>query len=158
MKLFLLFMLSSLGLWAQPSHGSQPYVQCYGTNIGCSGEYCSIISVKPPRDYDVIVTIKQGGENGPVVAHGYLRQGYPAHKFDLPNGTYQAFFYYGKEWKAQALMPSKKCRMNLGNFSKDVTVGKDYPEYLYNAHLSYELIVQPNGNFQTKGSNLTEAF
>ena len=44
-----------------------------------------------------------------------------------------------------------------GGFITNESFGKDIPQYLNNNSLSYELILQPNGNFSTRPSNSEEA-
>lgn len=78
--------------------------------------------------------------------------------FNFPNGTYQTFFYYGKGWNPKKFMKKVACGNLKGGFIEDVHFGKDKPQYLTNSILSYELILQQNGNFSMKPSNSDEAF
>lgn len=133
--------------------GSQPYKNVYGRNYSCPDPQCSGIQVTAPVNSDVIVTIKRNNENGKVIAHGYIHAG-DTYKFDVPNGTFQTFFYIGEGWN-----PNKVVKEGiLGGFVKENGVSKDYPQEVYDAVLSYVLQLQRDGNFQTKGSNKEEMF
>lgn len=46
----------------------------------------------------------------------------------------------------------------LGGFVVEEIFSKDYPQYLTNNILEYELILQQNGNFSTKASSENEIF
>lgn len=74
--------------------------------------------------------------------------------FRFPNGVYQAFFYYGK-----GLNPEKEMKNGTikGGFMTNENFGKDQPQSLSNNQLTYELILQQNGNFSTQPSNPEEA-
>jgi hypothetical protein len=135
-------------------NGSTPYSLCYGSNKSCSEWGCSEIRVKTPYNSDVIVTIKSGGT---VVRHAYICAG-NSYTFEVPNGTYQPFFYYGKGWDPEKLMKSTLVCDLMGGFISDEDFGKDDPQNLENSILEYELILQQNGNFSTKPSNPAEAF
>lgn len=135
-------------------NGATPYEACFGSNNFCSGNYCSQIQVTTPSSSDVLVTIKR---NGDVVSHAYISAA-SSYTFDLPNGTYQPFFYYGKGWYPDKEMPnSSGCELRGGFVSNEI-FGKDEPQTLNNNVLSYELILQQNGNFSTRPSNAGEAF
>jgi hypothetical protein len=167
-KAFLLFALiaSSLISFSQSEEisgkylnnslpdGSTPYVNCYGANKSCSEWGCSEIRVKTPGNSDVLVTIKSGGK---VVRHAYISAG-SSYTFEVPDGTYQPFFYYGKGWNPEKPMKSTpECNLT-GGFISEETFGKDDPQKLTNSILEYELILQQNGNFSTQPSNPSEAF
>lgn len=79
------------------SNGSTPYQNCFGGNRSCSDWGCSEIKVSSPNNSDVLVTIKDGDQ---VVRHAYIKAGY-TYTFQLPNGNYQPFFYYGKGWNPE---------------------------------------------------------
>jgi hypothetical protein len=134
-------------------NGSTPYSYCYGGNISCSNYGCSQIKVKTPYNSDVLVTIK---ENGTVIRHAYIAAG-NSFTFEFPNGTYQAFFYYGKGWNPEKFMKHSSCGELRGGFVSDEQFGKDNPQALSNNILEYELILQQNGNFSTKPSNQEDA-
>lgn len=134
--------------------GDTPYSYCFGTNQSCANWGCAAITVKTPYNSDVLVTIKQ---NDNVVRHAYIAAG-NTYKFEFPNGTYQAFFYYGKGWNPDKNMTELECGVLKGGFVADELFSKDLPQRLENSILSYELILQQTGNFSTKSSNLEEVF
>ena len=136
------------------SNGAKPYAYCFGSSNNCSGYGCSQIKVKTPKNSDVLVTIKK---NKKVYRHAYVKAG-SSYTFNFSNGTYQAFFYYGKGWNPNKFMKNTNCGKLNGGFISNEHFGKDYPQTLYNQVLSYELILQHNGNFSTKPSNKNEAF
>ena len=78
--------------------------------------------------------------------------------FELPNGRYQAFFYYGKGWHPIKVMKKVDCGLLKGGFIAREHFGKDKLQTLSNTVLTYELILQQNGNFSTKPSKAEEAF
>lgn len=133
--------------------GSTPYAYCYGGNKSCSEYGCSEIKVKTPYNSDVLVTIKR---NDKVVRHAYIKGG-SSYTFEVPNGTYQPFFYYGKGWNPEKVMKQTTCGALKGGFISNETFGKDSPQSLSNNILEYELILQQNGNFSTKPSSANEA-
>jgi hypothetical protein len=129
--------------------GSTPYSKYYGGNSSCSDYGCSQIKVRTSNS-DVLVTIKKSDK---VVRHAFIQAG-DSYTFSFPNGTYQAFFYYGKGWSP--IKGMKNGEMN-GGFISNEEFGKDEPQSLYNNILEYELILQQNGNFSTRPSNSEEA-
>ena len=129
--------------------GSTPYARYYGGNPTCDNYGCSDIRVKT-SNYDVIVTIKK---NGRVVRHAYINSR-SSYTFSFPNGTYQTFFYYGQGWNPEKEMKGGRIK---GGFISNESFGKDSPQYLNNNSLTYELILQSNGNFSTRPSNPEEA-
>ena len=129
--------------------GATPYSKYYGGNSSCSEYGCSQIKVRTSNS-DVLVTIKK---NDRVVRHAFIQSG-DQHTFSFPNGTYQAFFYYGKGWNPVKEMKNGEI---LGGFIAEESFGKDDPQILSNNVLEYELILQPNGNFSTRPSNPEEA-
>lgn len=135
------------------STGSTPYSYCYGRNSSCSDWGCSQIKVRTPYNSDVLVTIKRGGT---VVRHAYIKAG-SLYTFEVPNGTYQPFFYYGKGWNPEKVMKQTSCGTLKGGFIEDESFGKDSPQNLSNNILEYELILQERGNFSTRPSNVNEA-
>lgn len=134
--------------------GATPYSYCYGTNNSCSSYGCSKIKVRTPQNSDVLVTIKSSGR---VVRHAYIKAG-SSYNFNVPNGTYQPFFYYGKGWNPNKVMKRTSCGTIKGGFIAKESFGKDSPQYLSNNILTYELILQQNGNFRTRPSSPEEAF
>lgn len=135
------------------STGATPYSQYYGKNYKCPYDQCSGIRVTAPQESDIVVIIKHNNQEGKVFAHGYIRSG-STYQFDIPDGTYQTFFYYGEGWN-----PNKEMKGGIkGGFVKDEIFSKDNPQEIYSAVLTYVLQLQRDGNFQTKGSSPDEAF
>jgi len=136
------------------SQGATPYSSCFGGNKSCSTNGCSEIQVSVPKDSDVLVTIKSGNR---VISHAYIKAGY-TYTFELQNGTYQPFFYYGKGWNPEKEMSSESCNGLKGGFISEEIFGKDDTQELNNDVLTYSLVLQKSGNFSTKPSNELEAF
>jgi hypothetical protein len=136
------------------STGSTPYSYCFGSSNSCSNYGCSQIKVRTPSNSDVMVTIKKNDE---VFRHAYINSG-SQYTFEFPNGTYQAFFYYGRGWNPNKVMKETDCGTLRGGFIADEHFGKDSPQTLSNNNLEYELILQQNGNFSTRPSNSDDAF
>jgi hypothetical protein len=135
------------------STGASPYTSYYGQNYKCPYGQCSGIRVTAPAESDIIVIIKKDNQDGKVMSHGYIRAG-QTFQFDIPDGTYQTFFYYGEGWN-----PNKDMGNGIkGGFVKDEIFSKDNPQEIYSGILSYVLQLQRDGNFQTKGSNRGEIF
>lgn len=133
--------------------GATPYRICYGGNRSCSQDGCSEIRIKTPFGSDVIVIIKKADD---VVRHAYIRAG-DSYTFQLPNGTYQPFFYYGKGWNPDKFMKETSCGSLYGGFVSNEVFSKDYPQLIEGQILTYELTLRTGGNFSTKGSSLNEA-
>jgi hypothetical protein len=133
--------------------GATPYSYLYGTNKSCSDYGCSEIKVRTPINSDVFVTIKKDEQ---VVGHAYIKAG-SSYPFELPNDSYQPFFYYGKGWNPEKIMKETTNGALKGGFITNEHFGKDSPQRLCNEILEYELILQQNGNFSTKPSNADEA-
>ena len=134
-------------------HGSLPYQRYYGGNSSCYSYGCSAISVRAANNSDVVVIIKAQNADGRVVGHAYLRAG-NSYTFELPNGTYQTFFYYGKGW-----YPEKNMKGGVkGGFLSDEVYSKDNPQTLIDQELTYSLVLQQHGNFHTKSSSSSEVF
>lgn len=133
--------------------GSRPYSAYYGKGYKCPYSQCSAIEVTAPSSSDIVVIIKKDNENGKVIQHGYIRAG-RTYSFDIPDGTYQTFFYYGEGWN-----PNKEMGNGVkGGFVKNEVFSKDYPQEIESAVLTYVLQLQRSGNFQTKSSNKNEMF
>lgn len=138
--------------------GQMPYRACFGSRTGCNNN-CSQISVRASDYYDVVVTIKK---NGSVYRHAYIRAG-QTHTFEVPDGTYQPFFYFGRGWDPNLARESSKCNNLKGGFIEEPSVGPsvgkaDPQSLLHGDILSYELVKQVGGNFTPKPSNFEEAF
>ena len=129
--------------------GATPYSKYYGGNSSCNVYGCSKIKVITSNS-DVVVIIKK---NDQVVRHAFI-QARDSYTFSFPNGTYQAFFYYGKGWNPEKEMKGGEMK---GGFITNEDFEKDDPQPLYNIVLIYELIMQENGNFSTRPSNPEEA-
>lgn len=133
--------------------GDTPYKEFYGPNYVCPREQCSAIEVTAPDNSDIVVIIKRENEKGRVISHTYIRAG-RKFTFDLPNGTFQPFFYYGEGWN-----PDKEMGNGVkGGFVRDESFSKDSPQVINDCVLSYVLKLQRDGNFQTKGSSRGEIF
>ena len=137
------------------SNGSKPYAACFGSYNSCSDWGCSQIKVITGGNIDVLVTIKNN--NGSVVRHAYIKGGY-SYTFDVKDGRYQVFFYSGKGWNPNKKMTSSSCNNLIGGFVTMEDVSKDSYIDLYSQIMTYELILQEDGNFSTKPSSKNEAF
>ena len=133
--------------------GTTPYRSHYGSNSSCNGMGCSRIKVRAPNNSDVIVTIKSKNK---VVRHAYIRAG-GSYTFEMPNGTYQPFFYYGKGWNPEKEMKRANNTTIFGGFVSNELFGKDSLQRLNNNTLEYEIIFHQNGNLSTIPSNSMEA-
>lgn len=137
------------------STGSMPYSSCYGSSNYCSDWSCSKIKVITGGSGDVLVSIKNS--YGKVVRHGYIKGG-NTFTFNVPDGSYQVFFYSGTGWNPNKQMPSSSCSYLKGGFVSNESVTKDNYINLYSQIMTYELILQQQGNFSTKPSSKNEAF
>ncbi len=133
--------------------GNKPWAYCYGSYNQCGGYDCSEIQVKSGGS-DVVVTIKDG--KGEVVRHAYIKR-HSTYTFNLPNGRYQPFFYYGKGWNPEKEMKQVACGMLKGGFISGEHVGKDDLQFLNNNILTYTLVETTFGNFNTQPSSTSEA-
>ena len=138
------------------SNGSQPFTSCWGWNQSCETLGCSEIVITADRNYDVLVTIKRNNRLGDVVRHAYIRAGM-TFTLEVPDGTYQPFFTYGKGWDKDAVNPIKGCSKR-GWFVDQLDPSKDDPVRLSANSLSYTLQVRQGGNFSTRPSSDDEAF
>ena len=134
------------------STGAAPYKETYGANYICNRVQCSGIKVTAPHESDIVVIIKRGNSKGKVIQHGYIKAG-NTYQFDVPDGRYQTFFYYGEGWNPNKEMPNGV----IGGFVKNEIFSKDRPQDVYDAILTYVLQLQREGNFQTQTSNASEA-
>jgi len=137
------------------STGSMPYASCYGSSNSCGGWGCSQIKVITGGSGDVLVSIKNN--SGRVVRHAYIKGGY-SYTFNVSDGSYQVFFYSGTGWNPNKQMPSSSCNNLKGGFVSNESVTKDNYISLYSQIMTYELILQQQGNFSTKPSSKNEAF
>ncbi|MFN6390014.1 MAG: hypothetical protein ACK4YG_06065, partial [Bacteroidota bacterium] len=67
-------------------------------------------------------------------------------------------FYSGTGWNPNKQMPSSSCSYLKGGFVSNEDVTKDNYINLYSQIMTYELILQQQGNFSTKPSSKNEAF
>lgn len=133
--------------------GTQPYKDFYGSSYECHRNQCSAIEVTAPINSDIVVIIKRNNDNGEVISHAYIEAG-DKYTFDLPNGVFQPFFYYGEGWN-----PEKEMGNGVtGGFVHDESFSKDTPQRIEDCVLSYVLQLRKDGNFQTKSSNRSEMF
>ena len=130
----------------QLSTGDTPY-PC----TGISGRQSQIeVKTGGGSESDVIVIIKR---DDIIVRNVYIVSG-DSYTFNLPNGSYQVFFYGGKGWNPEKNMPSGVS----GGFVANESFSKDEPITLKHQSLVYELILQRDGNFSTEPSSADEMF
>ena len=129
------------------STGSSPY-SSFGRSA--SDESQISVSTSASSNCDVVVIIKSRGE---IARNAYIRAG-GSYTFYIPNGTYQVFFYGGKGWNPNKVMPNGL----EGGFVANESYSKDSPVSLEYQGLTYELIPQQNGNFSTQQSSANEIF
>lgn len=91
-----------------------------------------------------------------MVRHAFIKRG-SSYTFELPNGTYQPFFYYGRGLNPEKVMKETECVILRGGFITNEDFGKDRPQTLTNNILEYELVLQQSVNFSTRPSNVNEA-
>jgi len=133
--------------------GDMPYKYCYGNGYACNNN-CSKITIKVSGDADVIAIIKKDGQ---VYGHIFIEKG-NSYSFSVPTGNFQPFFYSGTGWDSNKFISNVECGELIGGFLNNESMGKDDVQYLNNNILTYELIPQRNGNFNTKASNKNEMF
>jgi hypothetical protein len=165
MKVKIFFILTAIMLCAcaceteddvddvQLDTGATPYDNLYGENGGCTGSGCSQIKVITSASSDVLVTVKQDDE---VVRHAYIKAS-DSYLFDVPDGTYQTFFYFGKDWDPEKVMKRTSQGVIKGGFTASEYFGKDEPIALKNEILTYTLVSQSDGNFNAEDSNAEDA-
>ncbi len=108
------------------------------------------VTTSSGTDCDIVVIIKHNDE---IVRNAYIKAG-DSYTLTIPNGTFQVFFYGGRGWN-----PNKEMSNGYtGGFVTDESFTKDNPISINNQILEYELILQRNGNFNTKPSNRSEIF
>ena len=130
----------------QLSTGDTPY-PC----TGISGRQSQIeVKTGGGSESDVVVIIKR---DDIIVRNAYIVSG-DSYTFNLPNGSYQVFFYGGKGWNPEKNMPSGVS----GGFVANESFSKDEPITLKHQSLVYELILQRDGNFSTEPSSADEMF
>lgn len=133
------------------SNGSQPYSKWYGRNRSCEGRGCSEITVCAPSNSDVVVMIKNS--NDKVVRHAYICAG-RSYTFEVPNGTYQPYYYYGKGW-----YPNKEMAKGMkGGFLQNEQRSYSKPESLYHEALTISLQLTSHGNLHTHPCSESDMF
>lgn len=132
--------------------GATPWSNCFGKNASCKYVGCSDVIVKASSSSAVVVIIKKYDQ---VKKHVYISAG-DIHTIELPDGTYEAFFYYGTDWNRNKRMSSSECSNLYGGFNSDENVTKD-DFTVKGQSLTYTLYQVVGGNHQNKPSNLGEA-
>jgi len=161
MKLFFKIIIFLLPIFSYAQYtGATPWENCFGKNAECElyvkdGYYvgCSSIKVNTSASSPVVVIVKRYGK---VLKHVYISAN-SSHSIDIPDGTYQVFFYYGKQWDRYKKINSDECYSITGGFSSDEYVGKDDPITLESQIMTYTLTQVTYGNFNQKSSSLSEA-
>ena len=135
------------------ARGAKPWANCFGRSNSCNGNGCSEIIVNGPSGSDVVVLLKQ---NGVTKRHAYILAG-RSYTFNIPNGMWQPFFYYGEGWYPDKEMKSPSCASLKGGFLENEDWDKDSPDYLEDIIITYTLTTVVNGNFNTQSSSQNEA-
>jgi hypothetical protein len=155
----LTFLFVSLFSYSQFT-GATPWENCYGKNASCQtypkDGYlvgCSEINIKTSSSSSVVAIVKRYDK---VIKHAFISSD-SNYAFEVANGTYQVFFYYGKSWDRNKKMNSDQCARIYGGFTKNESVSKDSPITLNNQIMSYTLTQVSYGNFSPKSSDLNEA-
>ena len=148
LKLLLLLSITCYG----QNHGATPWENCFGKNASCAYVGCSNIEVQASGSAVVAIVKKYGN----IIKHAYIAPN-SKYTFELKDGTYQVFFYYGEFWDDSKKMNSNQCNRMYGGFTRNEYVSKDDPVTLSGQVLTYQLTSIVNGNFSPKSSNLKEA-
>ena len=137
-----------------------PWENCFGKNADCElyvedGYYvgCSNIKVSTSSSSAVVVIVKRYGK---IIKHAYISAS-SSHSIEVPDGTYQVFFYYGNNWNKYKKMNSNECNLIYGGFTSNESVGKDDPITVNGQIMTYTLTQVSYGNFSQKSSSLEEA-
>lgn len=148
----LALILFSLHSYSQYT-GATPWENCYGKNASCEYVGCSDIRVNTSSNSSIVAIVKKYGK---VVKHAYISAG-SSYTFQVPDGTYQVFFYYGSEWDRNKSMNSKDCYTLRGGFTSKESVSKTERITLKGQIMTYTLTYTTYGNFSPKSSSLEEA-
>jgi hypothetical protein len=148
----LIFILISFNSYSQYT-GATPWENCYGKNASCEYVGCSDIRVNTSSNSSIVAIVKKYGK---VVKHAYISAG-SSYTFQVPDGTYQVFFYYGSEWDRNKSMNSKDCYTLRGGFTSKESVSKTEQITLKGQIMTYTLTYTTSGNFSPKSSSLEEA-
>lgn len=132
--------------------GYTPWENCFGKNASCPYVGCSDIQVRTSGSAVMAIVKKYGN----IIKHAYIAPN-SSYTFELKDGTYQVFFYYGDFWSDAKKMKSDECSSVYGGFTKNEFVSKDDPITLSGQIMTYSLTRTQNGNFSPKSSNLDEA-
>jgi hypothetical protein len=133
-------------------NGSTPWDNCFGKNAECKYVGCSDIKVNASSS-PVLVIVKKFGK---VIKHAYVSSN-NSYTFEVSDGTYQVFFYYGKNWSSTKKMNSGECSYIYGGWIDNEYVSKDNPITLKGQIMTYTLTEVTYGNFSPKSSTLNEA-
>ena len=133
--------------------GATPWSDCFGSNSSCNENGCSEIKVKTSSSSPVVAIVKRYDK---VIKHAYISAG-SSYTFQVKDGTYQVFFYYGTSWNKYKRMSSDECTSLYGGWDYNEEVTKDNPIRLSNQIMTYTLTSVTNGNFNTKSSSIKEA-
>ena len=133
--------------------GSTPYSAYYGGNASCDSWGWSAIKVTAPPNSDVVVTIKRDNSSKYPIRHAYIRAG-RTYNFEVPDGDYIVFFYYGQGWNPDKEMPGGV----KGGFVSNEDFSKTGVEHLENQVLSLVLQSVLNGNFHPIDCDEEEMF
>ena len=150
----LLFIISFFTINAYSQYtGATPWSNCFGPNAKCSYVGCSDIKVITSKADPVVAIVKQYGK---VKKHAYISAN-SSYTFELSDGTYQVYFYYGDNWNRNKVMSSSECYNITGGFSSNEFVSKDDPITLHGQIMEYTLSRVTHGNFSPKYINLNQA-
>ena len=158
---FILFFLILTPLLSHSQYtGATPWKNCFGINASCKtypkDGYlvgCSEIKVTTSSSSPVVAIVKRYGK---VLKHAYISAG-SSYSFEVPDGKYQVFFYYGRKWNSRKKMNSDECSIVYGGFTENESVSKDDPIVLNSQIMTYTLTEVTYGNFSPKSSSLNEA-
>lgn len=134
-------------------NGATPWSNCFGKNASCKSYGCSKIIVKTSNSSPVVAIVKR---NNKVIKHAYI-SAQSSYTFEVTDGTYEVFFYYGTFWNKNKKMPSNECSSLYGGWNYDESVSKDGPFRLKGQFVEYTLSQMVNGNFTPDKSNIKEA-
>ena len=123
--------------------GATPWENCYGKNASCEtypkDGYlvgCSEINIKTSSSSSVVAIVKRYGK---VVKHAYISAG-SSYTFEVKDGTYQVFFYYGTSWNKNKKMQSSECSSLYGGWDYNESVTKDDRITMKGQIMTYTLI------------------
>ena len=155
MKKIILFSIISIFSFNSYSqyNGYTPWSDCFGTNASCGYVGCSDIIVNTSSSSPVLAIVKQYNK---VLKHAYISAG-SSYTFEVKDGTYQMFFYYGSSWNSKKKMSSDECSNIYGGWNYNESVTKDTYITLKGQYMEYTLSSVTNGNFSPDKSSIEEA-